>query len=62
MNARPNFCNDEHLVFLDKLREGGSVNMFGAGTVVASEYNISVRDSNAILAYWMVSFKERHPS
>lgn len=62
MTEKPENCTNDHLVFLDKLREEGSVNMYGSGINVAAEYNISIPQANKIVAYWMSTFSERHPS
>ncbi len=57
---RPDFVTDEHLIYLDDLRESGVVNMFSAGNYLRDEFDISQPEASAILGYWMGSFSERH--
>lgn len=56
--SRPRIVNDDHLDFLDQLRESGETNMFGAGEYLVDEYEISKKDAKIILKYWMESFKD----
>lgn len=58
---RPDIVEDEHLEFLDDLREGGTVNMFAGGIYLEKEFLLSRKDARTILGYWMDSFSERHP-
>lgn len=60
---RPEFCTDDHLVFLDRLRESGKTNMFGATPYVEKAFKELRKDNKArdVLLYWMSSFSERHP-
>lgn len=58
---RPKFIKDEHLIFLDKLRESGITNMFGASPYVQKMFGTSKKHSIEILSYWMKTFEERHP-
>ena len=53
---RPEIVTDEHLTYLDDLRESGATNMFGAGTFVQEEFGTSRQDSKDILTYWMKTF------
>jgi hypothetical protein len=59
---RPAIVSDEHLIYLDNLRESGVTNMFGAGSYVENEFGVSRREAKEILLYWMASFEERHSS
>lgn len=64
MNAvveRPEIVEEEHLDYLDALRESGATNMFGAGSYLERDYCLGRREARTILAYWMESFAERHP-
>jgi hypothetical protein len=61
MSNRPEIVTDEHLTYLDDLRESGVTNMFGAGEYISDEFNVTRRQSSVILNYWMESFEERHP-
>ncbi len=66
----PPFVTEEHLIFLDELRDSGDTNMYGAGAYLDSEFPElsddtpsfhSSQKARDILAYWMKSFTERHP-
>ena len=61
-NERPDYCTDEHLEYLDDLREAGIVNMFGARPYLMDAFGLSGDEAAAVLGYWMVSFGERHPA
>jgi hypothetical protein len=56
MNTRPTIVTDEHLEYLDNLRESGVTNMFGAATYVAAKFDLDPTSSRRILKYWMESF------
>jgi len=58
---RPEIVEDEHLTYLDQLRESGVTNMFGAGTYLREMFDVSKQESHVILQYWMATFSERHP-
>jgi len=55
-SKRPDIVEDEHLEFLDDLRESGVTNMFGAGEYVTDEFGLDRRDASAVVQYWMKSF------
>lgn len=58
--VRPNIVKDEHLTFLDSLRESGITNMFGARPYLIEEFGVSKSDASKVLSYWMDTFgKER---
>ena len=57
---RPTIAKDEHLKYLDKLRDSGVTNMFGGGTYLTQSFGLKKRDAQEILVYWMESFTERH--
>lgn len=61
--ARPEFCTDEHLHYLDALRESGVTNMFAASPYLEKAFKGLKKDNKArdVLLYWMSSFSERHP-
>lgn len=68
--VRPDFVTDEHLEYLDNLRESGETNIFGAGPYLDNAFpelsdGRSSRHSSpkarAILSYWMETFGERNP-
>lgn len=58
MSKRPDNITDEHLLFLDGLRESGVTNMFGAGAYIVDEFEVSEKESRSILKYWMDNFGE----
>ncbi len=54
---RPAFCTNEHLSFLDDLRESGVTNMFGARAYIEDEFpEMEGEKAASILGYWMKSF------
>lgn len=55
-SARPEGITDEHLAFLDDLRDSGQTNMFGAASYVEDEFGVDAREAKRILLYWMKSF------
>jgi len=58
--TRPPTVTDEHLKYLDTLRDSAKVNMAGASPYLMKKFGISRGDARIILTYWMVSFGERH--
>jgi len=59
---RPEFVKEEHLVFLDNLRDSGATNMYGATPYIKDEYpELSRKEGKDLLLYWMKSFSERNP-
>lgn len=58
---RPEMVTNEHLKYLDNLRESGETNMFGAGSYIEDEFGVDKQDARIILTYWMESFGERQP-
>jgi hypothetical protein len=57
---RPDGLTDDHLEFLDFLRETGATNMFGAAPYLAEEYEMGIETARTYLSYWMRTFSERH--
>jgi len=51
---------DEHLIYLDNLRESGVTNMFGASSYLVDEFGMSNREASEVLLYWMRTFSKRH--
>ena len=54
---RPEYVTDEHLIYLDELRESGDTNMFFARPYLQAEFpDLSKEGAGKILKYWMKSF------
>lgn len=47
---------EAHFKFLDKLRESGVTNMFGAGPYVCREFGVSRDEARHIVMSWMDTF------
>lgn len=58
--AIPSFITEEHLLYLDELRESGVTNMFGAAPYLEREFGIPIHEARSVLSYWMQSYAERH--
>ena len=59
---RPEIVDEEHLEYLDDLRESGVTNMYGAAQYLVEDFpELSESDARAVLTYWMRSFSERYP-
>ena len=60
--VKPECLTEEHLEFLDDLRESGVTNMFGARPYVQDEFpDLSTMEAKQVLLYWMETFSGRHP-
>ena len=46
--------------YLDRLRESGAVNMFGAAPYVEQNFDVDRREAKALHKEWMETFAERH--
>lgn len=46
----------EQFQFLDDLRDGGAVNMFGAGPYLAEEFGLPLSKARSIVAEWQRTF------
>ena len=57
---RPELVTEEHLEYLDDLRDSGVTNMYGAGRYLEQWFDIPQRVARTILVYWMESYIERH--
>ena len=57
---RPKIVEDEHLEYLDLLRESGITNMFGAYPYLVDEFDLDEQEAKTVLRYWMKSFGKRH--
>lgn len=56
LTKRPEYVTEQHLIFLDELRESGKTNMFGAGRYVSEAFGIGNKEANDIVGYWMETF------
>jgi hypothetical protein len=54
--------NEEHLRFLDDLRDSGVTNMFGAASYLVDAFGLDKKTARAVLQLWMSTFSDRHPS
>ena len=61
LENKPSFVTDEHLTFLDELRDSGVVNMYGATSHIRMAFGLKTDISMKILQYWMDTYLERHP-
>ena len=59
MIDRPSIVEDEHLEYLNDLRESGTTNMYGAAPYVVGRFQVSRTEARIIVQYWMESFEER---
>lgn len=59
---KPDIVDDEHLEFLDNLRESGITNMVGAGHFLQRKFPLKKSEASTVLRYWMDTFSERHPA
>jgi hypothetical protein len=53
---RPAVCTDEHLKYLDVLRETGITNMFGARPYLVNAFTLTKQEAGEVLSYWMATF------
>lgn len=53
---RPEVVKDEHLEFLDDLRESAMVNMYSATPYLVENFDLSKESAKAVLCYWMETF------
>ena len=52
---------EAHLVYLDRLRESGITNMYGACPYLQDAFpDLTDHQAGEILLYWMDTFTERH--
>lgn len=48
----------EHKDYLDKLRESGNTNMYGASIYLVWEFGLSKKEARNILSEWMSGFNK----
>lgn len=57
MTERAEYIKDEHLEYLDDLRDSGVTNMWGARPYIMKEYpDLEESEAKAILIYWIDTF------
>lgn len=56
-----NFDKNDVFEYLDKLRESGITNMYGAGPYIEAQFDLRRSEAFRLLAEWMETFTERHP-
>jgi hypothetical protein len=57
---RPKYVTDEHLDYLDSLRESGVTNMFGARPYLMREFPELLKDeAGHVVTYWMKTFGDK---
>jgi len=57
MMNRPEIVKDEHLEYLDNLRESDTTNMFGSYSYLQNEFpGVSKVDAIDIVNYWIQTF------
>ena len=58
---KPEHVTEEHLLYLDRLRESGVTNMFGALPFILLKFpNLNEQQAKQVLIYWMKTFGDRH--
>lgn len=62
MAVKPEALAEEHLQYLDELRESGVTNMWNAPAYLEADFDLPERDARDIMLYWMKTFMERHPN
>ena len=62
--TRLDICTEQHLTYLDGLRQSGETNMLGAAKFLMKhcDEHLMERDAKKILLYWMDTFAERNPA
>ena len=53
---KADFIEEEHLLYLDDLRDSGETNMHGAPAYVEQEFDVTEEESRVITQYWMDTF------
>ena len=55
-----NQYKNEVFLYLEKLREDGLTNMFGAGSFIMADFEVSKSVAHKYLAEWMESYKGKN--
>ena len=56
MSKRPSNITDEHLEYLDDLRDSNEINMMGASSYLEEEFGLDRIEAREIHKYWMQTF------
>jgi hypothetical protein len=60
--VKPDFVTDEHLEYLDDLRDSGVTNMYGAPAYLKRAFRkLTEQQAREATQYWMHTFSKRHP-
>jgi len=57
---RPEYVKQEHLDFLDQLRESGVTNMLGAAPYLVKHMGLDKTTARKVLSYWMETFGKEY--
>ncbi len=49
---------DEHLKYLENLRESGITNMYGAAPYLKEKFRLDINQARKILSYWMNNYTD----
>ena len=61
MSEKPDSLTEDHLEYLDELRESGATNMFGATPYLMDEFpDLDKQQARSVLLYWMDTCSDRH--
>lgn len=52
----------EYMQYLDKLRNSGETNMFGARPYLERRFGLSTDEAKLVLMHWMDRFRHRYPN
>jgi hypothetical protein len=53
---------DDVFITLDRVRESGKINMFGAAPYIQEWFGLNRNEARFLLNEWMRTFNERHPA
>lgn len=52
----------KHFEYLDRLRESGATNMYGASPYLERRFGLASREAIAVLGAWMGTFSDQTPT
>lgn len=58
MKTAPKGYTEEHKKFLEELRDSGVTNMYGAGSYLSEEFDLTDKEAGEYLIFWMKSFDD----